>query len=495
VQASYSVWFDDATTGAAIRQTVTVYAGVKRIDIVNQLEHARVLAVGHEERYRNNFFYAFPWQVQGGQFRVEYPGGVVRPYLDQLRWGSHDYLHANRWVDISNADFGITVAPWNAANFHFGEIRYNQLANDYRPKGSWLFSYAWSDRMSGLITLNADDCHATFGYSITSHRGDWTRAATSFGWSVASPLAAIAVPARQNGEWKTPTKAFLSIDAPNVHLTVLKAGAQPAGGWIARLVETAGRESNVTVDASALGIDAAALCNVVEDDLAPVAVKDGKLAVTLRPFGMVTLRLLAGAAPGAVNRVAAGVVSDSAVALSWENPSGAVCNVYRSDDPDAPASDYTLVARATGTTFTDTGLNPRTTYWYRLAALSAGNRQGPLSPPVAATTRADNRTPPQPAAEMGVIRRTPTSAFLYWRRSPEPDVAKHFVYRSETPDFDPNRIEPVATFAPNPHHFLQVYLDQAMTPGKTYHYRVLSEDWAGNRQSASPEVSVTAPRL
>jgi hypothetical protein len=495
VQASYTVWFDDAKTGAAIRQIVTVYAGVKRIDIVNQLEHARVLAVSHQERYKNNFFYAFPWKVEGGQFRVEYPGGVVRPFLDQLRWGSHDYLHANRWVDTSNAEFGITVAPWNAANFHFGEIRYNQLANDYQPKGSWLFSYAWSDRMSGLITLSAEDCNATFGYSITSHRGDWNRGATTaFGWNVASPLAAIALPARQNGAWKTPAKSFLSVDAPNVQLTVLKAGVQPGGGWIARLVETDGSESHVTLDATAFGIDAAALCNIVEDDLEPLAVQSGKLSMKLRPFGMVTLRLLAGVKPSAVSGFAARAASDSEVALSWERAPGVVYNLYRSDDPDAPASDTTLVARVAGATFNDRGLNPRTPYYYRLAALSPGNRQGPLSARVAVTTSTENRTPPQPVAEMGVIRRTPTSAFLYWRRSPEPDVAKHFVYRSDTPNFDPAKLQPVATFAPNPHHFLQVYLDEAMTPGNAYHYRVLSEDWSGNRQTVSPEVAVTAPR-
>jgi alpha-mannosidase len=495
VQASYSVWIDDPHTGAKIRQTVTVYAERKRIDVVNELEHAKVLSVDHQERYRNNLFYAFPWKVDGGQFRVEYPGGVVRPYLDQLRWGSHDYLHANRWVDISNRDFGITVAPWNAANFHFGEIRYNQLSNDYQPKGSWLFSYAWSDRMAGLITLNAEDCRASFGYSITSHRGDWNAGdTTAFGWAVATPLAAIPLPSGQKGAWTKPAQGFLSLDAKNVQLTVLKAGAQPSGGWIARLVETEGQATQVTADVSALGIDSARLCSIVEDDLAPITVRDGKLSVPIRPFGIVTLRLLAGPTPTAAAGLSTAVLSDSEVQLAARGRPEAVYNIYRSDDPDAPPTDYTLVGRMTGSRFTDRGLNPRTTYNYQIAEVSPGNRQGPMSEVQAVTTSAMNHTPPRPVEELGGIRRSPTSAFIYWRRSDEPDLAVHRVYRSETPAFEIGAAAPLVSLQPNPNHFLQVYLDDRMTPGKTYYYRVVSEDWAGNRQSLSPEISITSPQ-
>lgn len=494
-QASYTVWIDDPATGAAIRQTVTVYSALKRIDIVNHLDHARALYVGYQDRYRNNLFYAFPFKVEGGQFRVEYPGGVVRPFKDQLRWGSHDYLHANRWVDVSNADFGVTVAPWNAANFHFGEIRYNKFANDYEPKNSWLFSYAWSDRMSGLITLNAEDCNATFGYSITSHRGDWNSGATTrFGWSVASPLEVIPLAAQQKGSWTAPSQSFLSLDQPNIQLTVLKAGAQPAGGWIARLVETEGRATEASLDVSALGIDAARETSLVEDDLGPVAVKQGKLTVKLRPFGFLTLRLLRGAAPASTVAVKAIAVSDSEVNLTWPANAGVTYNVFRSDDPAAPATDYTLIARVSGGSFTDKGLNARTAYSYRVAALSDSNRQGPLSPVTVVQTSAQNRTPPRPVEELGVVRRSPTSLFVYWRRNAEPDVAKHYVYRSERPGFDPKDMEPVAALSPATDHFLQVYTDKQVKPGQTYFYQILSEDWAGNRQTRSPEIAVTTPK-
>jgi hypothetical protein len=92
------------------------------------------------------------------------------------------------------------------------------------------------------------------------------------------------------------------------------------------------------------------------------------------------------------------------------------------------------------------------------------------------------------------VRRSPTSLFVYWRRNAEPDVAKHYVYRSERPGLDPKDMEPVAALSPATDHFLQVYTDKQVKPGQTYFYQILSEDWAGNRQTRSPEIAVTTPK-
>jgi hypothetical protein len=129
-----------------------------------------------------------PINVPQGQPRVEYAGGVVRPFKDQVRWGSQDYLNVNHWVDVSNDDFGVTMAPWEASAVSFGEIRYSKFSIDYEPTKPYLFSFAWSNRMAGLLTLSPEDCNATLRYSFTSHPGSWDRGrVTSFAWQVANP--------------------------------------------------------------------------------------------------------------------------------------------------------------------------------------------------------------------------------------------------------------------------------------------------------------------
>jgi len=495
VQAEFSVWIDDDKTQAAIRQTVILYNGIKRIDFVNQLDHARVLySKNYEDRYKENIFYAFPFAVPEGQPRVEYPGGVVRPYADQLRWGSHDFLYANRWVDVSNKDGGVTLVPWNAGTFEFGEIRYNQFSINYKPSKPWLFSHAWSNRMAELLTLNGDDCNTVLGYSLLSHVGDWDSGETTrFAWSTSTPMLVIPLPANSRGGLNGSARSFLSASAPNVQLTVLKNSEQPGRGWVARFVETQGSATEFTVNASTLKIDGAQETDLVENDKKPLTVEAGKIKVSIAPFGHATIRMQQGTAPGAVAGFSAKSSSDSAVTLNWTQTPGAVAyNIFRSEDPDAPASAYTLSARAVGKTYIDRGLHIKGRYYYRIAAVSPGNVQGEVSARIDATPDGPNQTAPSQVAELGVVRRAKDALIVYWRSNSDPDVARYRVYRGDSADFKTEGAAPLAIVEPEK-YFLQIYADRSVAPGKTYYYKVLAEDWSSNRQADSPVASAATP--
>jgi len=444
---------------------------------------------------KENIYYAFPFAVAGGQPRVEYPGGVVRPYTDQLRWGSHDFLYANRWVDVSNSDHGVTLVPWNAATFDFGEIRYNQFSIDYKPDEPWLFSHAWSNRMAGLLTLNGDDCNATLGYSMTSHAGDWNSGDTTrFAWSNASPLSVIPLRPNASGSLSGASRSFLSVDQPNVQLTVLKNSQQPGRGWVARFVETHGKKTEFIVDASGLQVDHAQLCDLVENDREALPLEARKIRVSVLPFGHATIRMQRGSAPGVISRLTAKVTGDDSVSLAWSAPPGAApaYNIYRSDDPDAPPTAHTLVARTAAPSFADHGLHIKTHYYYRVAAVSAANLQGETSSRVDAIPDGRNVTPPAPVDELGVVRRAKDTLMLYWRSNTEPDVARYRVYRGLTADFNIQGLEPLVTLEPAP-YFLQMFVDRGLEPRTTYFYKVFAEDWAGNRQSVSPVASGATP--
>ena len=495
VQEEFDVWIDDDKTQATIRQTVILYAGLKRIDFVNRLDHARVLfSKNYEDRYRENIYYAFPFAVKEGQPRVEYPGGVVRPYTDQLRWGSHDFLYANRWVDVSNSEGGVTLVPWNAGTFHFGGIRYNQFSVNYKPENSWLFSYAWSNRMAGLLTLNGEDCNAVLGYSMTSHGGDWNSGETTrFAWSTASPLQVIRLSPNPSGNLEGGSKQFLSVDAPNVELTVLKNSEQPGRGWVARFVETHGKATEFILNASALHVDTAYDCNLVEDDQRSLPVVSGNIRVSIRPFGHATVRMQRGTAPGRILALTAKAAGDDSVALSWSASNGAAAyNVYRSDDLNSPPAAHYLVGRSTDNSFVDTGLHIKTRYYYRVAPVSDSNLQGEPTPRADAAPDGQNVTPPAPVDELGVVRRAKDTLMIYWRSNIEPDVARYWIYRSDAAGFSIDGVEPLAMVDPS-RYFLQLYVDKGLQAQKRYWYRVFAEDWAGNRQPVSPEVSATPP--
>lgn len=494
LRAEMVAQIEDPKLGGTVTQTVILYDGIKRIDIVNDLKAIRAMhSDRYQDRYRDNIYYAFPVKVENFQARAEAPGGVVRPYDDQLRWGSHDYLLANRWVDVSNTSFGVTMAPGEAQTVSFGEILYNKFSIDYRPSVSHLYSYAWSNRMASLLTLNGDDANATLHYSFTSHKGDWNSgAATRFGWSVASPLEARLLPAGQTGALPRDAAGFVSLNAPNVQLVTLKPSEQPGRGFVIRLVETEGKPADVSVELSRLPISTAMECNLVEEDRGALEVRGRTVRLKMGPYSFATVRLFSGPAPAPVERPSAETASDSSVMLRWKSADGAGYNVFRSEDPGAPPTAYTLVARTVKPEYRDERLKLDTAYYYHVAAVSASNLQGPVSPQVTVTTSPRNTSAPQPVDELGIVRRAKDRLVVYWRKSPDPDVARFHIFRGESADFDVNSARPVAVIRPSG-YFLETFMDKGLTPGKTYYYRVLAEDWAGHRQSDSPLAQAATP--
>lgn len=494
VRAEMTARIQDPKIGGTITQTVILYDGLKRIDIVNDLRAIRALySDRYEDRYRDNLYYAFPVKVDNFQARVEYAGGVVRPYKDQLRWGSHDYLLANRWVDVSNSSFGVTMAPGEASTVNFGEIRYNKFSIDYQPTVSHLYSYAYSNRMATLLTLNAEDANATLHYSFTSHAGDWNGGATTrFGWSVASPLEARPLPAGQKGALPASAAGFVSLSAPNVQLVTLKQSEQPGRGWIVRLVETEGRPADVALEVSRLPVSAAAECDLVENDRRPLEIEGRTVLLKIGAYSFATVRLFAREQPPAVEGVESQTVSDSSVRLRWKPVTAAAYNVFRSDDPGAPPTAYSLVARTAKPEFTDSGLKLDTEYHYYVAGVTPANMQGPVSPRVPVRTSRENTSPPAPADELGVVRRAKDRLVVYWRKSQDPDIARFHVFRGESAGFNTESARPIAVVRPSG-FFLETYMDTGLTPGKTYYYRVLGEDWAGNRQRHSTTARATTP--
>ncbi|HEX3437408.1 MAG TPA: glycoside hydrolase family 38 C-terminal domain-containing protein [Pseudacidobacterium sp.] len=475
---------DDAATGAEIIQTVRLYAGIPRIDVRETVKHARMMTnTEPAERYKDNIFYAFPLAVPDGQPRAEYPGGMVRPYDDQLRWGSHDFLSANRWIDVSSKTFGVTIAPWNEQIFEFGEIRYNKFSVDYKPANSHVFGYAWSNRMTGLLDLDNNNPQFTVGYSISSHAGEWdSGAASSFGWSIASPLEAHIVSAGTRGLLDAKSQSLLSVDLPNVELSVIKESEQPGRGWIVRLVETAGKASETQLTSKLLPVHTAYLCSTAEEDQSPLPVTDNKVRVRLLPFGTATVRLIGGAVPAVVSGVTANAVSGEKVTLRWNGAPGTFYNIYRSDDPDDPATAYTLVSRAESKSFTDDHLMPSGTYYYHVAAVSPLNVQGAVSERIAVTTLDTNQEPPPPVTGLTSIALAGGRRIVAWDKSPAGDIREYVLYRSEGATLNPGHLKQIAVLPPTGFS-IETYIDRDFDPDKHYQYFVVPVDWAGNRQN------------
>jgi alpha-mannosidase len=510
VLAGLEVTTVDESLGVKITTKYLLYDKLDHLDIVNDVASADFLHTPASRRYVENIFVGFPFQIPNAEFRVEYGPGTINPATDFAPSSNTDFIIANRWVDVANKDYGITLVPHEAPAIHCGQINYNQFGDKFKASTSHLYNYVWSNRMAGLIALCPEDLGATLSYSIRAHSGDWRQGdATSFGWRQASPLIAFPVnEVRQSQKGIFPERGFISVDDPNIQLSVLKRAEQPGQGYIIRLVEVGGIDhDSIAVELLAEKIDRAYLCDLVENDRNELPVHSNKINLPISKYDVVTIRLQMDA-PNLpeIADLRAKAIGDSSVALTWmvvsaiqQKKSVLVAqpvgyNVYRSEDPQAAPTLHTLVGYVENTKYTDEGLQPGKTYYYRVASASRHNHQGTLSSVVAVQTTLDNRTPPIPIKDMGVVPLDHDRLGLFWRRSREADVALYQIHRSRTPGFEANAGTLVSTMLPNRYEY-SIYFDSNLQPGESWFYKVLPVDYAGNVQSVSECVSGRTPTM
>lgn len=178
---------------------------------------------------------------------------------------------------------------------------------------------------------------------------------------------------------------------------------------------------------------------------------------------------------------ATGQVPDS-IKLSWSAVTDFDLqgyNIYRSSWSANP--NYTLVASTvSGTIYTDSaGLNPATTYYYKIDSQDLAGQSSGLSGSVSAIAGYD--APPQQVTGLSATARD-SAIELRWSANSEPDLAGYYVYKSSASggpySSTSTLLSPTTTF----------YTWDALTNGTSYFFIVRASDTVGNLSIPSAEV-------
>ena len=215
--------------GAEIKNTLILYKSEKRIDITNEIYHAKDMI--NDDRYYRYLYTAFPFKVNNSKRLCHLQGTVMEYAKDVTGHGTDVYMAANEWCCAENDDFGVALMMKDTHIVEFDHIHPDKTDFGDAGEGSQIFVYVANDWLQRHIP-GGSYLNFCLRYSITSYKNNYKDAkipekAERF----MNPLDLIRIPA-QTGKLKAAEYSFLKLPE-NMRFVCLKR-ADDGNGMIAR---------------------------------------------------------------------------------------------------------------------------------------------------------------------------------------------------------------------------------------------------------------------
>jgi alpha-mannosidase len=174
-------------------------------------------------RKKEAIHYGFAFNIPGGNIQMDIPWGIMTPERDQLPGANRNWLAFQRWIDVSNKEYGVTWTAIETPVVELGNItgtildgarqvdRWIKKLSATQTIISWPVNNHWDTNFSpeqeGIITNT---------YSMEVHGKYDVVNANRFGMEQHRPL--IAVPAKSNPI----KKSLISLDNSKAIVSALK---------------------------------------------------------------------------------------------------------------------------------------------------------------------------------------------------------------------------------------------------------------------------------
>jgi alpha-mannosidase len=199
----------------------------------------------HESKESVQF--VFPFAIENGQIHIDVPLAVMRPEIDQLPGSCKNWLPVGRWIDVANAEYGVTCATLDAPLVEIGSLSATMLGSQTHPEiwrkhieptqkfYSWVINNHWGTNYRAY-----QDGPIEFRYALRVHSGYDPAAASRFAIGMSQPLLSSA-----RGQ-RSPMALKLRIDEEDV---LLQESMRSADGsaWIVRLFGAAGENRKTSL--------------------------------------------------------------------------------------------------------------------------------------------------------------------------------------------------------------------------------------------------------
>jgi alpha-mannosidase len=230
----------DAEGCNSLKREIRLIDGQPWIELDNTLDKIST-------QNKEGVHFGFAFNVPEGTIRMDIPWGVMIPESDQLPGGNRNWLAMQRWIDVSNNDYGVTWVAIESPLVELGKITANILGGAREswnwlktlPKTQTIYSWALNNhwhtnfplQQGGIIHLN---------YRILPHKAYDPVVANRFAMEQNRPP--IVIETDQN-----PVKhPLLAIDNPRIFVSVLKQ-SDDGKGVILRMRSVSETPENVTL--------------------------------------------------------------------------------------------------------------------------------------------------------------------------------------------------------------------------------------------------------
>jgi hypothetical protein len=242
-----------------LTREVRLVAGCDYVELINTLDKKRAAITPKPGDWdfafsggKESVNFAFPFNVKNGVVRLDIPLASMRPEVDQIPGSCKNWLVVNRWVDVANADRGITWVTLDAPLIDVGAVTAKLIGpetNDGTQFEIWRKHieptqtlYSWVMNNHWYTNYRAyQEGLVTFRYVLRPHRGCDPAEATRFAVGFSQPLLAGAA----HGSESALGSPF-RLESRDVVITALKR-SDDGRALVIRLLGASGKDATAEI--------------------------------------------------------------------------------------------------------------------------------------------------------------------------------------------------------------------------------------------------------
>ena len=277
-------------SGAQTHSQFLFYKHEKNIDIALGYRNAAGLLGDYYDRYKKNYFFAFPFDLKAPEFFTELQAGDRNEATEVLPLNARDFTVTQNWVAAEEPAFGIAIHSADMPVFHLGSIKYNHFGKQFHEERGHFFLYASSNRCNNLLYTSPEECCAEYRLSILPYSG--SHAAIVPAWSAEKEHTLLTGGADTETGFgaSTGASAAVRLDRHNVRLVSMKKAEECSDAIVLRFTEAEGCTTPCRLELF-FTPSKAAYVSGDERELSPAAVEGNAVCFTAGAHSYTTLKI------------------------------------------------------------------------------------------------------------------------------------------------------------------------------------------------------------